>query len=60
MPERFDLTTAAQPIFVGFLFALGWSALTKLWAVLGNRGQLVVSIIVLVLILVALVLAYRG
>lgn len=60
MFDRLDLMTVLQMIAAGFFLNLGWSSLSKLWAMLGDRGQLVVSIIVLVVILVAVVLAYRG
>lgn len=60
MIERLDATTILQLVTIGFFFALGWSALGKLWALLGDRGQLIVAIVVLVVILVAVVLAYRG
>jgi len=60
MLDRLDLVTILQIIAVGFFACLGWSSLSKLWALLGDRGQLVVAIIVLVVILVVMVLAYRG
>ncbi len=60
MFDKLDLTTTLHVIALGFFLCLGWSALTKLWSLLGDRGQLVASIIVLVVILVAAVLAYRG
>jgi len=52
MLERLDATTILQLVTIGFFFALGWSALGKLWALLGDRGQLIVAIVVLVVILV--------
>ena len=60
MLERFDLTAIMQLIGIGFFFALGWAALNKLWALLGDRGQLIVAIVVLVVLLVLIVLTYRG
>ena len=60
MFDKLDLTTILHIIAAGFFLCLGWSALGKLWSLLGDRGQLVAAIIVLVVILVAAVLAYRG
>ena len=60
MLERLDVLTILHIVAVGFFFCLGWSALGKLWALLGDRGQLIVSIVVFVVILVAAILAYRG
>ncbi len=60
MFTKLDLTTILSLIAAGFFICLGWSSLSKLWALLGDRGQLVVAIVVLVVILVVIVLAYRG
>jgi hypothetical protein len=60
MFDKLDLTTILHIIAAGFFLNLGWASMSKLWAMLGDRGQLVASIIVLVVILVAAVLAYRG
>ncbi len=60
MFDRLDLVTILHIIAAGFFVCLGWTSLTKLWSLLGDRGQLIVAIIVLVIILVAVVLTYRG
>lgn len=60
MIERLDAATILGMLALGFFICMGWSVFTKLWALLGDRGQLIVSIVVLVAILVAVVLAYRA
>jgi hypothetical protein len=60
MLDRLNALTILQIIAFGFFFALGWSALARLWTAMGERWQLIAAVVVLVFVLVAVVLVYGG
>ena len=60
LPQAFTLFFIFAYILVGMLLCLGWSAMITLWGLLGARGQLIASVILLVIALVVIVLTYRG
>lgn len=60
MLDRLNALTILQIVAFGFFFGLGWSALGKLWELLGDRGQLIASVVVVVVVLIAVALVYGG